>query len=286
MPRCLVYALPFALFALTPAVSLAAGEDCPDGWFCEPNAAPQPAAPSQPPAPPPGPGAPPSPGVAPGYAAPGYPPPGYPRPQDPQQAGPVITVPPDNPPPKRRRRGFREWGFKLHLEGALLDNHSEHVENTAMGGLGFGFRYRPLPPLAFEAGVDLLKGTDHRGYYRSEAALLLNVLLFFNPHDVAQIYALAGLGFSGANVTIEPRRTQASARRYDEHYSYFGGQLGLGLEVRVSRRIAVAGDLIGFIRGRSDEHWREIPEYIDFDTARTSGTSGGGLLRVGVTFYW
>ncbi len=115
---------------------------------------------------------------------------------------------------------------------------------------------------------------------------MLNTLLFFNPHDVLQVYALAGLGFSGANVSIAPRAAETPVKRHDEHYSYFGGQLGLGVEVRVSRRIAIAGDLIGFVRGRTDERWDDSPEYIDSNSYRYSNTTGGGLLRAGVTFYW
>ena len=155
-----------------------------------------------------------------------------------------------------------------------------------MGGLGFGFRFRPLPALAFDADVEMLKGTDHHGYYRSEGAFLLNTLVFFNPRDVLQIYALAGLGFSGAHVTIEPHGGETSVNRYDEHYSYFGGQLGLGMEVRVSRKFAIAGDVLGFVRGRADDHWQELPEYVDRNTQRTSDDAGGGLLRIGVHFYW
>jgi len=326
MPRCLVFTLPFALIALSPTVSSAADPNCPDGWLCEGNGPPQPGAPSQPPAPGPGPGssppqpaAPPGPSAGPGpapppsyppgyypapsyppgyYPAPSYPPPSYPPPsypapssgslqQNPSETGPSIEVSPDNPPPKRRRRrGFREWGFNLHLAGALLDNHREHVKNTGLGGLGFAFRYRPLPALALEAGVDVLKGSDHQGYVRTEAALLLNTLVFFNPRDVVQVYALGGLGFSGANVSIEPPRGEANLERYEEHYSYFGGQLGLGLEVRVSQRVALGGDVLAFVRGRSDEQWRDIPEYIDRDSPRTMNPAGGGALRAGITFYW
>jgi Outer membrane protein beta-barrel domain len=292
MPRCLVYFLPFALVVLAPAVSLAANDDCPDGWFCEPNAAPPPPAPSQPPGPspasrPPEPGTPPRPGLAPGYAPPGHPVPGYPPPPRDPNAEPSIEVPPEPPPPKhRRRRGFREWGFNVHLEVALLGNNSARPANTGMGGLGFGFRYRPLPPLAFEAGIDLLKGTDQQGFARSEAALLLNTLVFFNPHDVVQVYGLAGLSFSGANVTVAPRADDTYFKRHEEHYSYFGGQLGLGVEVRVSRSIAIAGDLLGFVRGRTDNHSDDAPEFIDSNSPRVNDTVGGGLLRAGVTFYW
>src|SRR3954468_9178310 len=244
MLRCLVFAVPFALVALAPATTWAA-EDCPDGWFCENNAAPLPA-PAASPNTAWAPGAPaPAGGAArperppnPGYAPPNYPPPGY----EPE----MHFDAPDNPPPKKRRRaGYREWGFNLHLEAALLGNSHNRASDAGMAGLGFGFRYRPIPHLAFEAGRDLLTGTDFQGYSRSEAGLLLNTLVFFNPHDVVQLYALGGLGFSGATVTIAPRSGETPFQRYDEHYSYFGGQLGVGAEVRVTRRIALSADIIG-----------------------------------------
>ena len=279
MPRRFAFALPFALVALVPATSLAA-EQCPDGWFCEDNAAPQP-----PPAVPVERPRPVEPGLPP-EAPPSYNPPGYPPPNGaPDDA--ISLDAPDNPPPKKRhRRAFREWGFNLHLEAALLGSKPERANNAEMAGLGFAFRFRPMPMLAFEAGVDLLTGTDFQGYSRNEAGLLLNTLVFFNPHDVVQLYGLGGLGFSGATVTIAPRSGETPFKRHDEHYSYFGGQLGFGVEVRVSRRIAIAGDLVGFIRGRTDDLSDDSPEFIDADTHRATNTSGGGLLRAGATFYW
>jgi len=289
MLRSLVFSIPFALVALAPATSLAA-DDCPDGWFCEDNAAPPQSQPARPPAAPAEPRpaerrAPPGPGPA--YNPPGYPPPPYGPPDELPEESEISLEAPDNPPPqKRHRHGYREWGFNLHLEAALLGNKRQRASDAEMAGLGFGFRYRVLPPLAFEAGVDLLTGTDFQGYSRSEGALLLNTLVFFNPHDVVQIYGLAGLGFSGATVTIAPRAGEAAFKRHDEHYSYFGGQLGFGVEVRVTSRIAIAGDLLGFVRGRTDNLSDTAPEFIDPVTHRATNASGGGLLRVGATFYW
>ncbi len=286
--RCPASALLFAFVALAPASALAAGAaDCPDGWFCEDGVAPQSPsarpAPPRPLTPPSDVGAPPS-APPPGYNPPSYPPPGA----APDDRIVFTDQEPEEPPPphvRPHRRRFHEWGFNLHLEDVILGNKPERASNAGMGGLGFGFRYRPLPPLAFEAGVDLLTGTDFNGYSRSEAALLLNTLVFFNPHDVVQAYALAGLGFSRANVSLSPRGGQ-NFSRHDEHYSYFGGQLGLGVEVRVTHRIAIAGDIIGFIRGRTDDLADTVPEFEDPNTHRVSNTSGGGLLRVGGTFYW
>jgi hypothetical protein len=312
MSRCHAPLL-FALVALAPASALAAG-DCPDGWFCDEGAAPQPRPPAPeapnagpapgerpgaPPPPPPEAGSPPS---EPGYTPPSYPPPGYGTPRYPPPGyGPRGYAPPGEPPdepiifrdpdeeaaptPQRRRRPYHEWGFNLHLEDALLGNRAGRASNAQMAGLGFALRFRPLPPIAFEAGVDLLTGTDYNGYDRSEAALLLNTLVFFNPHDIVQVYALGGLGFSEADVTIAPQNGE-SFPNHDEHYSYVGGQLGLGAEIRVSRRLAIAGDLIGFVRDRTDGQSDTVPEFTDPNSHRTTNTSGGGLIRIGATFYW
>lgn len=282
-PGYFALALLLASSALAPN-ALAAG-DCPDGWFCEEGA---PAAPP-PPARPPGPGprprgpSPDSPEDSTQFNPPPYPPPG--APEDPTI---LLDAPEDAPRPavRRRRRPFHEWGFNLHLEAAILGHQAARASNSGMGGLGFSFRYRPMPVLAFEAGVDLLTGTDYQGYSRGEAALLLNTLVFFNPHDIVQVYGLGGLGFSAANVTIAPRTGEASFQRHDEQYSYFGAQLGLGLEVRVSRSIALGGDILGFVRGRTDNRANTVPEFEDPNTHRATNTSGGGLIRVGSTFYW
>jgi len=284
MPRRVVFLLSIVVGTLAPAVSLAADENCPDGWFCDPNAVPQPPQPPQPPQSPqsasPTPASPPATLGTSGSlpAAPGYGPAAAPALADPVQ-------PSNQSASKRRQRGYREWGLNLHLEAALLGRESEQIE-SGMGGLGFAFRYRPLPPLALEAGIDFLKGTDPQGYARKEASFLLDALLFFNPRDVVQVYALAGLSFSGANVTIAPRADDTYFKRHDEHYGYFGGQLGLGVEVRVSRLLAVGGDLIGFIRGRTDDHSGDEPQFINGGTQRVDDRIGGGLLRAGVTFYW
>jgi hypothetical protein len=60
----------------------------------------------------------------------------------------------------------------------------------------------------------------------------------------------------------------------------------LGVEGRVTRHFALGGDLMGFLRWRSDRHASRNPEFIDPVSGRTTNTSGGGLLRLGATFYW
>lgn len=201
----------------------------------------------------------------------------------------IIVDKPEDPPP-RRRRPKREWGFNLRLESALMGDDAEKHPDAGMGGLGFSFRYRPIPHFAFDVGLDFLGGVDWAGHERRETALLMNAMIFFNPKDKLQFYTLGGLGFSGARVLKEYQSTDSSgvetSEEVTEEYSYFGGQLGLGLEWRVARRTALNFDILGFIRGRTDEKARHEPEFTDPETGRRTNTSGGGLARIGITFYW
>jgi len=250
---------------LTPALAAAQDDpNCPPGgWYCEET---------EPPPPPPG--------EEEGDA----PPPGPPRPLPPP---PMLHEPEPYrpPPPAKKRRWTRKWGLNLHLQGVMMGGSEDRHDDSGMAGLGFGFRYRPIPHFAFEAGVDFLGGVDWQGNARSETALLLNAMVFVNPRDAVQFYMLGGFGFSGA--TVRPRDKYGDPiDAYEEHYSYFGGQLGAGLEFRITRRISLNVDMVGFVRGRTDEDARYNPEFTDPKTGRTTNSSGGGLLRGGITFYW
>lgn len=280
-----VLVLSFALVAFSPALSAAANPECPDGWFCESNAvtappaspppsaaaAPQPAPPVALPPPPPG-----------MVAVPVYGPAGYP---------PGYYLVPIQPPPlpkkkkPKKKHGFHEWGFNLHVDGALLGNQPEH--DRAMGGLGFGFRYRPVPHLAFNLGFEVMRGAEYDQHFHREAALLFDTQLFFNPRDVVQFYGLVGMGFSNsAWVRVQHSHDDVTYADDTLKRDYFGGQAGLGLEVRVSHRIALGGDVIGFIRGRIDEHDGNAPDAVPRDPNTGEHATGGGLLRLGMTIYW
>jgi hypothetical protein len=217
----------------------------------------------------------------------------------PKQPPPIVVYtpsgqPPDKvivveaPPPKpARKRWRREWGFNLHLESVLMRDDEARHPDAGMGGIGFGFRYRPIPHFAFEAGLDFLGGRDYQGNERAERALLLNAIIFFNPRSKVQVYTLGGIGFSEANVRKEQLDGNGVVLNdWVDEYSYFGAQLGLGLEWRVSRKVALDFDVIGFIRGRTDDLARVEPEFTEEGTGRTTNTSGGGLGRLGITFYW
>lgn len=204
----------------------------------------------------------------------------------------VQKTAPDAPPRPKKPRWKKEWGVNLRLQGVMLGRdrkHDDHAQGDrtendrqGMGGLGVGLRYRPIPHFAFEVGLDALTGRDYQDDDRTETALTFNGLLFFNPKDKLQFYGLGGFGFSGAHV-IRDRSVEVQDER---DYSYFGLQGGLGLEWRFARKTALNFDLVGFVRGRTDDGARDEFEFTDPDTGRQTNTSGGGLARLGLTIYW
>ncbi len=262
-------AITTAIF-LAPRVASAqdANGNCPPGsWFCAD--APPPAAP---------------PALPPPDAQPAQP--AQPAPPPPvvvyQPPPPVVVVPRD--PPKtyeyhpRPRIPHREWGLNLHLGGIIIGGRQN--SDVGMGLVGLGLRFRPAPSLALDLNVDVAGGKDYNGLRRTETMGTVNALLFLNPRSRAQLYLLGGLGISGARVSSD---SQLGLYTGDTRYMYVGGQGGIGLEVRVSRVVALNFDVRGFVRTRTDSG--RTPEFID-STGRTTNTSGGGLLTGGITFYF
>lgn len=197
----------------------------------------------------------------------------------PVRAKPVVVAPRYEPriPAKQPRRA--EWGFNMRIQGALMDSKDTNAaKNAGMGGIGFSLRARPSGYFALDFGLDFIGGRDYHGFTRSEVPFTVNAMLFVNPKSKAQFYFLGGLGWSTAHVETEPGAS--------ERYNYFGVQGGVGLELRLTRHMALNGDLIGFVRGRTDEKAAWAPEFVDPATGKRSNTSGGGLLRGGLTIYW
>jgi opacity protein-like surface antigen len=273
----------FALALAFPGVASAQpAANCPPGsWFCaETNQQPAapPGQPVQPLAPLPPQGAPP------GLVYQGGPPPPVviyqPPPPVVVYQGPRALPPP--PPvyyyhPRTVWPRRNEWGINLHIEGAMIGGGVGG--NAGMGGAGFGLRYKPIPAFGIESNVDFLGGTDYNGLHRNENALTFNALVFLNPRSRAQVYLLAGFGFASAHAHDDFQGVS-----YD--YSYFGGQVGAGLELRLSRHFALNADIRGFIRGRTDDQAAAHPEFVDPTTGQTTNTSAGALLTAGATFYF
>jgi opacity protein-like surface antigen len=321
MTKLLLASAALLVVAATPAVSAAqaaprtGSDSCPPGsWFCAQAPQQQPAPAGQPiqtlkplPAPDDSPeetdGSPPD-----ETSAPTPPPPPRrrpvvryvpPPPPPPRYRGDYASDAPEAPPPYeyRRPRGPisrpREWGLNLHAEGAMIGSGSQG--NAGIAGGGVGLRFKPVRSFGLEADFDVAGGDhDYLGNHRNETAFMLNGLVFLNPRSRAQIYLLAGFGWSAAHVTC-PSCTQDSAS-LDAHYDYFGGQAGAGLELRLTRVLAFNVDIRGFIRGRTDQLAQTQPEFDQptgcsanpaaYPSCRTTNTSGGGLLTGGMTLYF
>ncbi|MDI1477431.1 outer membrane beta-barrel protein [Polyangium sp. y55x31] len=224
-----------------------------------------------------------------------------------------VTPPPPPPPPARvmtaparlrtpivapaKRRWQPEWGLNLRLQGLSIGGSERHDNgqgphpDAGMGGFGLGLRYRPVPAFAVEGSFDIIGGTDYNGFDRVETPFSLSGLLYVNPRSRAQFYLTGGVHWSSATVQSEnadPRLSpNPDGNNFSAEYSYFGGQGGIGLEFRVSRRLALNIDALAFIRKRTDDNAETGPaEFIDSSSGRTTNTSGGGLFRGGLTFWW
>lgn len=207
-----------------------------------------------------------------------------------QPPAPVMVVRPEEPPPYEYappRRPYitppHEWGLNLHLEGAAIGSGTNH--NASMGGLGAGLRFKPTRYIGLEGNLDFLGGHDYQGYQRGETEMTFNALLFLNPRDRAQIYLLGGIGWAWAHVQNDPNDASQPSN-FDQHYSYFGGQVGVGLELRLTRVLAFNVDLRGFVRSRTDDLAQRTPEFTNPQTGQTTNSSGGALLTGGMTLYF
>jgi hypothetical protein len=291
-----------ALVLAIPAVAAAqaapaAAPSCPPGsWFCAPapDAQPEPAGkPVQGLQPLPDPEddtPPPPPRRAPRQPAVTY----EPAPAQPpvvvyQPPAPVMIERPENPPPyeyapppRKPISPAKEWGLNLHLEGAAIGSGSK--QNASMGGLGAGLRYRPMRYVALETDLDFVGGHGYAGDDRNETALTFNALVFANPKDRAQVYFLAGFGWDWAHSTNDP--SDPSQGSFNNYYTYFGGQAGIGLELRLTRVLAFNIDFRGFVRTRTDQAAQTQPEFVNPQTGQSTNSSGGALLTGGMTLYF
>jgi len=193
---------------------------------------------------------------------------------------PPYDLPP--PPPPEPISRAHEWGLNLHLDGAAFGHGAGHA---GMGGAGAGLRFKPNRRFGIETDVDITGGTDYQGASRTETAFTINGLLFLNPRSRAQFYILAGFGWSGANVSGGSTNGSYGSGSGGGQYTYFGGQLGGGLELRLCRALALNADVRGFIRTRVDSAAQSQPEFVDA-YGRSTNTSGGALFTGGMTIYF
>lgn len=246
-------------------VANGARAECREGWFCDEP--PPPTAPDAARA------APEPPATVPATPEPPLLVPGTPKLDD------EGAPPPPEPDPDTRS----ELGFNVHFGIGLFGPGAS--DKAALGGAGLALRYRPLPLFAVDFGFELLGGTDYNGNNRGEQAFVTNGVLFVNPRDRVQAYVLAGFNVGGAQARIESFGGRP-VPEHDTSYTYFGAQGGLGVEWRFAEYTAVGADFELFTRTRLDSDDHGEPEYEDPTTHLVTNSSGGGLFRAGVTFYF
>lgn len=201
-------------------------------------------------------------------------------------------------PPKRRATTTRKttaddervngdttWGLQLRGNGMLLPERRAGAEAPSMGGGGLSLRYRPVDPVAFDLGLDVLMGIDSNGYQRRETPLSMSMLLYLLSDSVVQPYAFFGVAMTHAEV--ESSRLEPNlARGHSDRYGYIGGHAGLGLDLRLASGVSLGLDVLGFVRERVDEGAGRYPEFYDRGKNEASNTTVAGQLRGGLTFWW
>jgi hypothetical protein len=185
-----------------------------------------------------------------------------------------LSIEPAAPPDAR-------WGLHAEL-GAMTSS------GIAMGGGAVALRLRPARWFAVDLGVGSYGGVDYDGNSRVEVPITANALFFVNPQNAFQFYVLAGIG--GSYAQVDGMGYDLTPPGYYGHmgstaeYSYFGAQLGIGLEWRLGPSFALNTDVRGFVRGRTDGG--STPEFTDPMTGQTTDTSGGAYWTLGATLYW
>lgn len=200
-----------------------------------------------------------------------YQPPPAPPPPPPvfYQPPPMYPPPIYMQPPMRQPRDRR---FGLHLDLGYMG-----TDRIQMAGADFGPRFRPSPFIGVDLGIGMYGGQDYNLNGRVEFPLTLNVLFYFNPQSPVQVYALLGTGVSWAHV-------DGGGFGLGQDYTYWGGQVGLGLEFRVASWLGLNLDARGFLRTRVDGG--PTPEFTDSATGQTTNTSMGIYATLGASIYF
>jgi len=143
---------------------------------------------------------------------------------------------------------------------------------ASMQGAGAGFRIHGAPALALELSAARAWGTDVRDRRRTETLGALTALIYPSPGGTMQPYFPLGAFYDGSVV-------QDGAQTH--RYRHFGGFVGCGLEVFLSRDFSVFGDARAMLRGRVGGD--AGPEFEQ--GARSTSVSTGLLIVLGAAWY-
>ena len=178
---------------------------------------------------------------------------------------PKVTLVREAPAKEEPRQ--RKAGLHFDVGGAF-------GRGLSMGGFSGALRVRPSPRFAVDLGAGYYVGTDYYGDLRWDVPVTADFLIFMNPKQKAQFYLLAGAGASFG--------TRQSAFGETRDMIHAGGQLGLGLELRLAPAFALNTDFRGFLRKRVDSD--PTPEFVNGN--QSTDVSGGALFTFGGTLYF
>lgn len=222
-----------------------------------------------------------------------------PAPQAPNTNGPVVIDPAPQPQPRQTTvtvqttrtnrvqvRRQQRWNRKI---GLTVRASAMNTSRIHMGGLELGFRFRPARVFAFEVDFGTYGGTDYNDNARREHPLSFNFMFFLPKSTRFQAYMLIGGGMSFAKVDDGGDPWDDEWDDFDTRYTYIGGQLGLGVEWRISPVFALSADLRGFLRTRVDPDRDSNPEFEEITSSgerRSTNTSAGVTGNLGMHFYF
>ena len=157
-----------------------------------------------------------------------------------------VVVPAREPVSYRRSRrtvvqerdDTKRLGVALRVIGATVQGEMLNlaaVENPTMGGLGLQFRGKVSEHWGLELGLDWLRGGDGGEVVQTTFPLMLSAYYQFFPNSRFRPHLLAGLG---AHFT---KLEYTGGFRYDT--VQFAGQLGAGLEVRITDWFGLTADV-------------------------------------------
>ena len=187
-----------------------------------------------------------------------------PPPQPLAPAPPAVTL---QPAEERHRR----FGLHSHIGGVF-------GRDVHLGGFAGGLRFRPSKRVGLDFTVGVYGGTDWNGWDRLEVPLSFDTLIYLNPESRMQVYTLFGVGISWS-------RADDWSSWSSREFTHVGGEVGLGLEWRISRAFALNTDIRGFMRHKIDGS-DQLPEFVDAATGDSTNTSAGVLGTFGATVYF
>jgi hypothetical protein len=200
----------------------------------------------------------------------------------------VAPLPPREPPvvavqTVRQRRVVYDlvpaFDMGLHIDGGFL-----FTDHGGMGGGDAALRIRPESHIGIDIGTGFWGGSDYFGRDHWEMPVRADLLIYFNPQNMFQVYALVGGGmsFGHSGGTYDSTSRMLLGGR---DVMYAGGEAGLGAELRLSRWFALNLDVRGFIRQQVGGGPPEFTR-IQGGNLQSTDTSGGFYATLGATFYF